>query len=558
MNKKRRLIVVSIVLVMLLTTVVAGCSKDEPADQSKQEKTEDKKEDVKETEPNDEQEIIEITYWHYNLAEALDGNFAEKIIEDAVGGIDIKPINIAQSEEEQLQLLMASGDVPDFFLNFGKKLDYFTREHDLVRSIPFDMIEQYTPSYAKIMTDNPMVRLKMQNPDNPDEILALPSYNGILAGGQFSWTNYYRKDWLDALNIAMPEGGATEIAPNVFCADYGYKFDEHNAILRAFTNDDPDGNGENDTTGMIGDKWLAVQSPMLGAFGLSDFTNDDNGKAVYYYSTDRYKELLAYVRDLYQEGLIDQEYVSLDREQFWEKAENSYGGVFIVGSNWLSDWAIKRPPLSILNNEEIDAQILITPGFEGPHGDIGSRNWGTDASETFYLVGKQVDDAKLAKILEFQEYAHFGPRKVELMFGEEGVDFEYDEDGDPVTIGTPAEQSAKGVEAYTLYMQDTQTLALRDSKLYKKTYPFTQGKWLQYLIEPYKYDLFNETNINEVWSDYGSNIETVRDEFRIAVIIGEKDLDAEWENYLADLDKNGYQEVCAELDKAPLYSDLTK
>jgi len=166
---------------------------------------------------------------------------------------------------------------------------------------------------------------------------------------------------------------------------------------------------------------------------------------------------------------------------------------------------------------------------------------------------------KLAKILEWNDYANFGDRVVELRYGEEGVDFTYDENRKPVRADSFVEEGDRGIQAYSLKIQTSELLDLTADPIFESTYEYSvdDGKWIKYLIPPYKFDLLNETNLVDVTSQYASSINTLVSEFRVNVITGETDLDAMWDQYISNLNSAGYEEICEELDKAPLYSDLT-
>ena len=61
---------------------------------------------------------------------------------------------------------------------------------------------------------------------------------------------YVRKDWLDRLGLEPPE-----------------TLEEYYEVIRAFTLDDPDGNGVQDTIGLTLTSKLGRSSPFFGAFG---------------------------------------------------------------------------------------------------------------------------------------------------------------------------------------------------------------------------------------------------------------------------------------------------
>ena len=75
-------------------------------------------------------------------------------------------------------------------------------------------------------------------------------------------------------------------------------------------------------------------------------------------------------------------------------------------------------------------------------------------------------------------------------------------------------------------------------------------------IEPYRYDLFNETNEGDVESRYGAQLETIEEEFRMNGITGVIDIENEWDDYVSTWLNNGGQELLSELEKAPLVEDI--
>ncbi len=515
---------------------------------------------TKATTPTTKEEKVQFSYWSYWCANAVDGNYCEKLIEDALN-VDIKAKNISQSENDKVNLMLSSGEMPDCGW-FGKSIDFMHYTNDLTRNITKTLVSQYVPGMTELFSKNPILESLVTSKENANEYYGLPTYQAYSAGRQYFYADFYRKDWLDKLKIAYP-GAVKEVTKGVFMCDTGYTLDQHKAILEAFTQNDPDGNGKKDTVGTIGaGNGGLVTWTLLGAYGLCDsFSVNDNGKAVYYYSTDRYKKILAYAASLYKAGLVDKEIFTLNSQQFWEKAQKSYGGHFNVSANWLGSWASNRPPLNILNNVA-GSSILITPGMVGPDGQMGSRQWAALPvwnTDFYFFVNKKVtDEKKLAKILQFVQYANFGDKKMDLIFGEKNVDYTLDSSNMPVRNAAFTEQNAKGIQAYSLVIQDEKTLSWMNDALFRSTFDYTvgSGKWIKYLISPYKYDLKNTTNLVKVTADYASSVNTIVNEFTVGVISGETNLDGEWANYLAKLNKAGYDKICAELDKAPLYKDV--
>ena len=76
--------------------------------------------------------------------------------------------------------------------------------------------------------------------------------------------------------------------------------------------------------------------------------------------------------------------------------------------------------------------------------------------------------------------------------------------------------------------------------------------------EPYRADILNETNLVEVSRKYGATLDTMTQEFYYKAITGEIDVDAEWDDFVAQYMKNGGNEELAELKKCPIVSEIRK
>jgi len=66
------------------------------------------------------------------------------------------------------------------------------------------------------------------------------------------------------------------------------------------------------------------------------------------------------------------------------------------------------------------------------------------------------------------------------------------------------------------------------------------------------------TRLAELSREYGSNITDIVNEYFAEALTGEIDIDSTWNEYLSKLKAAGYDEIVEELQKAPLYEDLTK
>ena len=119
---------------------------------------------------------------------------------------------------------------------------------------------------------------------------------------------FIRQDWLDNLGLKMPT-----------------TIEELKEVARAFTEDDPDGNGQNDTYGLAVDgvevltKSIGTLEGFFECFGLypgSDamtFMDDGNGKVVWGgENAEKAKEALTTLQEMYQNGSITRDFITMD------------------------------------------------------------------------------------------------------------------------------------------------------------------------------------------------------------------------------------------------------
>ena len=153
-------------------------------------------------------------------------------------------INLLQSETNYYnndftvtQLAAVDGNLPDFFtadiLYYPQLITQFIPE-ELVAEIPMELIEKY-PAVKNLLENDAVAQLVknmydgyyfLPKPDSADPTLYLAERKGL----------FIRKDWLEAVGMEMPKS-----------------WEELYEVCHAFTYNDPDGNGKNDTYGLTGD-----------------------------------------------------------------------------------------------------------------------------------------------------------------------------------------------------------------------------------------------------------------------------------------------------------------
>ncbi|MCI9141057.1 MAG: extracellular solute-binding protein [Lachnospiraceae bacterium] len=123
-----------------------------------------------------------------------------------------------------------------------------------------------------------------------------------------------RQDWLDALNLKTPE-----------------TFDEFYEVAKAFTENDPDGNGQKDTMGVVtsyqgvGNRgWNGVQT-LAVAFGAPNGWGYENGTMVPDFSTEEYMTALKYIKRLYDDGYLNKDFAEAGQSRYDDFDKGTYG-----------------------------------------------------------------------------------------------------------------------------------------------------------------------------------------------------------------------------------------
>lgn len=113
---------------------------------------------------------------------------------------------------------------------------------------------------------------------------------------------WIRRDWIEKLGLEMPK-----------------TMEELYNVMLAFRDQDPDGNGQADTIGMVLHNNF-LSAGFGDAVGLFDgfgayptiWVDDGTGKLRYGSTMEESRQALDYLAKMYQEGLVDQDFSSND------------------------------------------------------------------------------------------------------------------------------------------------------------------------------------------------------------------------------------------------------
>ncbi|GLX65785.1 extracellular solute-binding protein [Paenibacillus glycanilyticus] len=267
--------------------------------------------------------------------DTYDENIWTKTFESDLG---IKVKNTWKVNAEQYQnkiaVTMASGDMPDFMNVDAQQFQILVQAGTIA-----DLTDVYA-KYASDLTKSSFegsnsLRLKAATIDG--KIMGIPADGGEAADTQLI---YIRKDWLNNLGLQPPK-----------------TMDDVINIAMAFTKNDPDKNGKNDTYGLSLDNnlfngWSGLDgffngyhaypfNPTKGTGTSLNFIKGADGKAQWADVQPEVKTALGKLADLFKQGAIYPEFSVIDGNKSAELVTSGKVGM-TFGAFWVPTWPINN------------------------------------------------------------------------------------------------------------------------------------------------------------------------------------------------------------------------
>ena len=216
-----------------------------------------------------------------------------------------------------------------------------------------------------------------------------------------------RKDWLENLGLETPK-----------------TVEELREVARAFTEDDPDGNGVDDTVGFVerAEAFSVGFRNLTGYFGADNFFHvAEDGKVIPSFMQDEYKEAMEYYRDIYSNGWMNSDFAVMAKNDQKDYIVNGKGGIVFSGmfdaNNYLTaaagtpqedvmDWAIVHD----VTHEGVDRRVLSdTNGGMGGWLAIPKTNIETeeDLKVVLQFINDLIDEEPFTLMTQGIEGVHY-------------------------------------------------------------------------------------------------------------------------------------------------------
>lgn len=484
----------------------------------------------------DEPVTINAYVRQHSRVQDLETNYATVEMEKKTNiHLDMEIVPDSSAGEKQ-KLLLASGNYPEIFLSGS-----FNNEHIMTYGAqqqvfqPLnDLIDKYGLEVKKAFSQLPELKSDITAPDG--NIYGLPNINQCYhcSYPQKAWIN---KVWLDKLNLENPE-----------------TTDEFYKVMKAFKEQDPNGNGKADEIPSTSNKWWPMHHVLMNAFIFDDgwkFLTVENRKVVFNANKPAWKDGLAYINMIFEEGLLDPASFTQSGSQLKKLGMNPE--VAIVGASaafHLGDLVTISDDPELSRHKDYTAM----PPLTGPNGVRVTAHNSSIGGARFVITDKCKNPAAAFRLAD---YIYSSEGTLLLEAGPEGVTWRQAEPGEKDLVGNQAlwtQISTIDVSGETHNYHWSQRAATnRSFEGYRSRWTAGQDIFseLGYEKRLYKYtkelydghgpdekmgSLFIPIELIEEAAQLHTNIKSYVDQSMVRFITGDLDIEKDWDNYVKRLE----------------------
>jgi len=360
------------------------------------------------------QTVYEVTFWEHSpwtRAEVSpkQEDFVWEYIRDNYG-LDITLVPAPSADADaKLNAMIAAGDMPEIIEAYWGPSNAVSAE--FVRQgvlVPIDDHVQAQPYLNEYLTDEEWVYLTYGG-----------NKYGLAQPRPFSnWlTVWVRQDWLENLGLPMPT-----------------TVDELAQVAEAFTFDDPDGNGANDTYGFSGQQNFGYMTSYFAPFGAHPGQNVmyiENDDVVFSGFSNYAKEAIRWWKAQLDAGVVDPDWTVHSMDTFREAVAQQRVGIISAEFQFTRNCTSNACFAEIIAAANPEAKWEQVPAIEGPYGTWSA--WaGTPVDVQFYFTRSATDEpGKMDAIMRFMNDIMNPDTELyhRVIYGIPGVMYSMDETG---------------------------------------------------------------------------------------------------------------------------------
>lgn len=425
------------------------------------------------------------------------------------------------SYEDKVNVTLNSGDLPEILI-FDSKSPSFIKS---AKAGAFWDLSDYLKDYPNLAKAD-------------ENILKNSSLNGKIYGvfrhrDVMRASVTLRKDWLEKLNLEEPQ--SVEDLYNV---------------AKAFTEQDPDGNGKDDTYGLLMNKNFSLNSgsmydilaTWMGA--PNGWGEDQDGNLYPAFMDDKYLESLKWIKKIADEGYINKDFATTSDTQ-QDLFEAGKGGIVVKSSYLTSSLA------QTFGAEKALQMVTFTGTLTDENGD--KHAYANDGYEGMLVIPKSSvkTEDELKKILTFIDKTCDEDTQILMNNGLENVNFK--RDGRFATAIDPDSNANKKI------VTDTQSIAmlgayvqgnLQLKNLADSALKPVHEKEFAVKEDDMKSAVYNLAApfVSDTYSTKGATLDKIIDDARIKFMVGQID-EKGWQDAIDQWLTAGGQDVIDELSK---------
>lgn len=446
---------------------------------------------------------------------------------------------------EKLALRFASKDLPDFIINnLGNAVDTaLYGEQGFLADLTDYITEETAPNITKMWEDVPASKASVTSSDGCIySISGVDNENMERDRCRF----YINEDWAIQILGKLPEN-----------TDEFYQF------LKGVKEQDMDGDGDPNNEIPLGGYYnqnssINAMTMLRSAFGLLDkyWQVMDNGEVIYTRSSDNYKEMLKYMKMLYEEELLDPEFFTQTSDQFAAKdSQYLYGayGSWGPANNKSAEDAASGKYKVYVGMPAITSSVNDTPMW--PAGDMTPTGQFTVMADCEHIErAVAIVDWLLSEegFLATMAGPQFGEDEKYPQWGYSGGAQDFFTINEAGEVGKFPEEYTD-VNSFIYAERRPNTGSVPFYRCWTQAYvPNGQGEWLSKCtagthLDYYKTSYPSATTMTTEENDELSlllvDIDSYTDEMESKMIMGELDIDETWDTYLEGLRQRGIDDA---------------
>lgn len=350
----------------------------------------------------------------YSEAPAAGNELEQKIMDFT--GVEVEFIFTPSSTyNEKVNLMITSNDVPNAIGILDPKASAYV---NAAQAGMFWGLNDYMDKTEYLKNNYDEQTLK--NASINGELYGLPRGRPLTRDGII-----YRKDWAESLGLTIEQPVTV---------------DKIYELIKAFATQDPDGNGVNDTYGVLVGvtETGAISGDMMEildvAHGGGNGWVEENGQLIPVFMTEPHIKTLAFMKRLYDEGLMNTDFATVQSSQFYELLDKEKTGLYfqtLTDAHERLDTVVSqvqsRTP-ELQNMEAADAKMEIFDTIyqiQAENGELRAcTQSGFNGVFAFSKTSNQTEE-DLLTVLNFFDKMDSPEGQAIIEWGIEGRHFEY-------------------------------------------------------------------------------------------------------------------------------------